>query len=72
MAMTPRMREALHRIESRRVALEREIVAEMEARFFTEPAPWPVAEVLHVAGIPRSDAPVPTGCGSSFVLSWFA
>jgi len=65
------MRKALERIEARRVALEREIIADMEARFFTEPAPDITAAITH-SGSGHTEAPSGTGVRSPFEVLWLA
>lgn len=75
MATTPRMNRALGQLEARRVLLERQIVAELEQRFFSEPWPEIVQAVIHMGPSARSDfqgRDSATSCGSQFTTTWFA
>lgn len=69
--MGPKMERALHRLEERRVALERDIVRDLEARFFSSPPPVITATVLHLglAGIAEEET---TTCGGAFETTWLA
>jgi len=66
------MRKALDRVEARRRQIERQILDEIEARFFSQPSPVIDHQVSHlgsaVAGYPEGIA---TGCASQFSLTWF-
>ncbi len=72
MPMTPRLQQALERIEARRVALEREIVAEIEARFFVLPEPEIEDVTVHL-GAPDPTIDESSTYGTSpFETVWYA
>jgi hypothetical protein len=74
MPNTPRMRKALERVEARQVELEREIVSELERRYFSLPEP-DIADMTSHSGSHRSVSMVGTtgtAPASSFTTVWYA
>ncbi len=62
MAATPRMQAALQRLDEQRVALERQIIAEIEDLYFADTSARPV---------PRAEDESATRTGSPFTFSWY-
>jgi len=71
--MSSRMRKALDRVEARRIALESQIIDELEERFFAETAPEVRESVIHLgaAAMNRMEGTC-TGSASHFSTTWFA
>lgn len=75
MASINRLRNALDRVEARRIELEQEIISELEARFFSHPQPDIDVWVIHMGGgepTPMDGDATATGCDSQFATTWFA
>lgn len=77
MASPSRLKAALRRLEARRAELERQIVADLDARYFSEVTPT-ISEIVTshpidrapgatVGGLDTSTAP-----NSHFTVTWFA
>ncbi len=76
MGRPARLQAALERLEARRVQLERQIVAELEQRFFAGPSPV-VASIIashdgdHITGANIDTTGISTGNGSHITVVWF-
>lgn len=72
MADTTRMRKALERVEARQVELEKQIVSELEKRYFATPEPEIQEAVTHV-GLHSTVSMIGdtgTSPGSTFTALW--
>ena len=76
MATPARLRAALERLEARRLQLERQIVADLEKKFFSAPS-LGIRDVVashdgnHVTGANIATTGTATGNGSHITVTWF-
>ena len=76
MATPARLRAALERLEARRLQLERQIVADLEKKFFTAPS-LEIRDVVashdgnHVTGANIDTTGTASGNGSHITVTWF-
>ena len=76
MGTPARLRAALERLEARRLQLERQIVADLEEKFFTAPSPGIRSVVAshdgsRVTGANIDTSDTKTGNGSHITVTWF-
>jgi len=76
MATPARLKAALERLEARRVQLERQIVADLDRKFFSSPSPMTRIVVAshdggHVQGANISTSGSATGNASHITATWF-